>query len=49
MKKFAIVSVFEKKMKEIDEYYNNLVLDSSNKRKQVDVLNNDVARVFKKN
>ena len=48
MKKFAIVSVFDKKMKEIDEYYNNLILDSSNKRKQVDVLSGDVAKVFKK-
>ncbi len=48
MKKFAIVSIFDGKMKEIDEYYNTLISDSSNKRKQVDVLNNDVAVVFKK-
>ena len=48
MKKFAIVSVFNEKMKEIDEYYNSIIVDSSNRRKQVDVLSNDVAKVFKK-
>ena len=36
-------------MQEIDDYYNSLVNDNNNRRKQVDVMNNKVATIFKKN
>ena len=49
MKRFAVITIFTNKMKEIDDYYNSLVNDNNNRRKQVDVMNNKVATIFKKN
>ena len=49
MKRFAVITIFTNKMKEIDDYYNSLVSDNNNRRKQVDVMNNKVATIFKKN
>ena len=49
MKRFAVITIFTNKMQEIDDYYNSLVNDNNNRRKQVDVMNNKVATIFKKN
>ena len=46
---FFFITIFTNKMKEIDDYYNSLVNDNNNRRKQVDVMTNKVPTIFKKN